>query len=284
MYWCFLARRSRCSTSAWESFAFFIRSSAFLAIMCLDNHVSMCLGAILLHADLLWLVPDQSCGGHMHACVLALVCASVGAIQGQWGQIGWSITHACKQCCSIKMVCTPCKFQDALLCTLYHPCTWQVKSDMLMQHLWRDVGVLRSEPGCWEDGVKWGNYGEFAVKTHQGPEGWTIFEFGNKLHTMDDLPSLAITGKHGPLDRLAQQWETPEKERDIERERTHTHQMTTIDGFCVNSTWLELCHVGHCVGLLKTTQKTYPSFVWLQHVAQCVGAHYKMRRWWDSLT
>ena len=47
-----------------ESFAFFIRSSAFLAIMCLDNHVSMsmCLGAILLHADLLWLVPDQSCG------------------------------------------------------------------------------------------------------------------------------------------------------------------------------------------------------------------------------
>ena len=37
------------------------------------------------------------------------------------------------------------------------------------------------------------------VKMHQGPEGWTVFEFGNEMHTMDDLPSLAITGKHGPL-------------------------------------------------------------------------------------
>ena len=26
--------------------------------------------------------------------------------------------------------------------------------------------------------------------------------------------------------------------------------MTASDGFCVNSTWLELCHVGHCVGLI----------------------------------
>ena len=34
---------------------------------------------------------------------------------------------------------------------------------------------------------------------HQGPEGWTVFEFGNKMHTADDLPSLAITGKHDPL-------------------------------------------------------------------------------------
>ena len=37
------------------------------------------------------------------------------------------------------------------------------------------------------------------VKMHQGPEGWTVFEFGNEMHTMEDLPSLAITGKHGPL-------------------------------------------------------------------------------------
>ena len=102
----------------------------------------MCLGAILLHADLLWLVLDQSCGGRMHACVLALVCAGVGAIQGH---PGGSATHACKQCCSIKMVCIPCKFQDALFCTLYHQCTWQVKSDVLMSHLWRDVGMSRSE-------------------------------------------------------------------------------------------------------------------------------------------
>ena len=122
--------------------------------------------------------------GHLVACKLALasswpklwwsracmcasncVCASVGSVQGQWGHPGWSTTHACKQSCSIKMVCTPCKFQSALLCTLYHVCIWQVKIDLLTQHLWRDVGVLRFELGCWEDGVRWSNYGEFAAVT-----------------------------------------------------------------------------------------------------------------------
>ena len=34
---------------------------------------------------------------------------------------------------------------------------------------------------------------------HQGPEGWAIFEYEKKQHTMYDLPSLAINGKHGPL-------------------------------------------------------------------------------------
>ena len=28
----------------------------------------------MLHADLLWLVLDQSCGGHMHACISASTC------------------------------------------------------------------------------------------------------------------------------------------------------------------------------------------------------------------
>ena len=92
-----MARRCRCSSflRLEESFAFFTRSSEFVASMFLDNHVSMCLGVILLHADLLWLVPDQSCGGHMHACVLALVCASAGAIQGH---PGWSTTLQIPRC------------------------------------------------------------------------------------------------------------------------------------------------------------------------------------------
>ena len=36
------------------------------------------------------------------------------------------------------------------------------------------------------------------VHMHQGPEGWTVFEFGNKQHTVE-LPSPAISGKNGLL-------------------------------------------------------------------------------------
>ena len=40
------------------------------------------------------------------------------------------------------------------------------------------------------------------------------------------------------------------KSEKHKKERERGHQMTGIDGFCVNSTWLELSHGGHCVGLI----------------------------------
>ena len=71
---------------------------------------------------------------------------------------------------SIKMVCIPCNCQDALFSTLCHVCSWQAKSVVLMQRLWRDADVLRF--GDWSREA-WGEVGQWwCVCSYERAHTW----------------------------------------------------------------------------------------------------------------
>ena len=176
MYRCFLARRSRCSAKAWwrkplpsSSGPLHFLQSCVWTIMwawaCVLGHLLACRLGLASSWPKLW----ARCGSKCMcvcawvSCVCWCLCrwGVAAGLQEWWEELSQGSAPACKQCCCIKMQCIACKFQDALFSPLDHLCTRQVKSDMLMQHL----GVHRFELGCWEDGVRWSNYGEVAVVT-----------------------------------------------------------------------------------------------------------------------